>query len=235
MQHKIKHIIRFGGAVAVAVIIFIPTLAHAAAPQLSCDAAALYCPASSNHQLTDEIASIKAPNVTGPVAPPKARVVTYQIASKGAVTADMTTFKTQVAQTYANAQGWSRLGVVFQQVTNGGQFTVVLAQAELVPTFGLICDDVYSCTIGNNVIINQDRWLYATMPWNQAGGSLSDYRNMVINHETGHWLGHGHEHCGGVGQPAPVMQQQSINLEGCTFNVWPLQSEIWSTTLGITR
>ena len=37
---------------------------------------------------------------------------------------------------------------------------------------------------------------------------------MVINHETGHWLGLGHSFCSGPGQLAPVMQQQSIDVTG---------------------
>lgn len=76
------------------------------------------------------------------------------------------------------------------------------------------------------MIINEDRWLGATPAWNDAGGSLRDYRHMVINHETGHWLGFSHSYCGGPGQLAPVMQQQSISLQGCKFNPWPLTSEI---------
>ncbi|HVW34925.1 MAG TPA: DUF3152 domain-containing protein, partial [Acidimicrobiia bacterium] len=55
--------------------------------------------------------------------------------------------------------------------------------------------------------------------------TLAEYRAMVVNHETGHWLGFGHAFCSGPGQPAPVMQQQSMSLQGCAFNSWPLPSE----------
>ena len=49
---------------------------------------------------------------------------------------------------------------------------------------------------------------------------------MVVNHETGHWLGHGHLGCPGPG-PAPVMMQQSKGRGACSFNPWPLPFERW--------
>ncbi|MET1033315.1 MAG: DUF3152 domain-containing protein, partial [Candidatus Saccharimonadales bacterium] len=98
-----------------------------------------------------------------------------------------------------------------------------------------ICDSLWSCRVGPNVVINFDRWQGASSSWNANGGTLDDYRHMVINHETGHWLGFGHASCGGAGQLAPVMQQQSIDLQGCKFNPWPSTSEITTLrrTLGL--
>ena len=87
--------------------------------------------------------------------------------------------------------------------------------------------------MGKSVIINDNRWSGATVAWNNAGGDIRNYRHMVINHEVGHWLGHGHLSCSGANNPAAVMQQQSIDLQGCAFNPWPLDSELWSTTLGV--
>ena len=77
-------------------------------------------------------------------------------------------------------------------------------------------------------MINQTRWRHASPSWNRAGRPVREYRHMVVNHETGHWLGHGHLGCAGRGRPAPVMMQQSKGLAGCRHNPWPLPSELWS-------
>ena len=159
--------------------------------------------------------------------------VTYDVTSKGAITASFAEFKTLANQTLNDSRGWSRMNVSFKEVASGGDFTLVLSEASQVPTFSSACSTDYSCRVGRYVIINQDRWIYTTPSWKSGGGSTRDYRHMVINHETGHWLGHGHQSCGGSGQPAPVMQQQSISLQGCKFNPWPLASELYSGTLGI--
>lgn len=158
--------------------------------------------------------------------------VVYGVTTRGPVTASVSEFKSLINQTLNDPRGWSRMNLKFVEVTSGGQFNLVLATAEEV---GAIpgCSSDYSCRSGSSVIINQDRWNGATASWNSAGGGLRDYRHMVVNHEVGHWLGHGHSNCGGPGQPAPVMQQQSIDLQGCSFNPWPLVSELQSAQLGI--
>lgn len=176
----------------------------------------------------DAAAALKRANQT------QRMVVTYDVSTKGVVTAGIAEFKQQANATLNDQRGWARMGVTFQEVESGGQFTLILAEASQVGLYAG-CSAEYSCNVGRYVIINQDRWTGATPSWNGAGGSLRDYRHMVVNHETGHWLGHGHASCGGAGQAAPVMQQQSINLGVCSFNPWPLTSELWSTRLGIRQ
>jgi hypothetical protein len=159
-----------------------------------------------------------------------ANTVTYTIEFQGELepATDQGQFVYQVAETLADDRGWARAGYAFNRVQSGGQanFSLILIQAELLDTVPG-CSSQWSCRSGVNVYINENRWNNATSAWNGAGGSLRDYRHMVVNHEVGHWLGHGHYNCSdSPNNLAPVMQQQSIDLQGCKFNPWPLEFEI---------
>lgn len=158
------------------------------------------------------------------------RVITYTISTKGATRSNLAEFAAQADETLNDKRGWAQLGITFRRVSSGGQFNLILSEASQVPSFAPgACSAQWSCRVGISVIINDDRWQGATLAWNNAGGSLRDYRHMVINHEVGHWLGHDHAACSAPGSYAPVMLQQSIDLQGCKFNPWPLASELWTS------
>ena len=98
-------------------------------------------------------------------------------------------------------------------------FTIYLATPG---TRDNLCQDIpegyTSCRNGDKVVLNVARWVKGVPDY---GASLATYRQYMVNHEVGHRLGHGHERCPGRGQPAPVMQQQTLGLHGCTANAWP--------------
>jgi hypothetical protein len=75
-----------------------------------------------------------------------------------------------------------------------------------------------SCRYGDRAVINLARWATAVPDYE---GDIPTYRHYVVNHEVGHALGNGHQECPGPGQLAPVMQQQTLGLEGCAKNAWP--------------
>lgn len=58
---------------------------------------------------------------------------------------------------------------------------------------------------------------------------------MVVNHEVGHLLGHTtrRQVVPTRGAPAPVMVQQSTNLDGSLANPWPLDWEIACAGAGL--
>jgi hypothetical protein len=161
---------------------------------------------------------------------PVRRTVTYRVETRGEPTADLGVFRRQVAETFADPRGWRSAGVRFVRVARGGGFSVVLARASTLPSFSPVCSTQWSCRVGRYVVINETRWRSASPSWNRAHRRLRDYRHMVVNHETGHWLGHGHLGCPARGRKAPVMMQQSKGLDGCVHNPWPLPSELWFRT-----
>lgn len=75
-----------------------------------------------------------------------------------------------------------------------------------------------SCRYGERAVVNLARWETAVPDY---AGDIATYREYVVNHEVGHALGNGHQPCAGAGQLAPVMQQQTLGLEGCQKNAWP--------------
>jgi hypothetical protein len=152
-------------------------------------------------------------------------VVRYHVETRGEVSADVGVFKRQAQQAYDDPRGWRGSGVRFRRVAGGGAFTLVLAEASQLPRFSSGCSAEWSCRVGRFVIINQTRWMHASPMWHRVHRSLRDYRHMVVNHESGHWLGWDHRSCPADGAPAPVMQQQSKGLEGCRANPWPTPPE----------
>ena len=105
---------------------------------------------------------------------------------------------------------------------------MVLAEASWVPRFSSVCSAQWSCRVGRYVIINQTRWRNASPAWNAAGPALRDYRHMVVNHETGHWLGHGHQSCPGPGRMAPVMSSSPRGSPVATSTRGHCRSELWT-------
>lgn len=154
----------------------------------------------------------------------------YCVSSRGNV-GSVSGFANTIFRVLNNPRGWPRAGVIFTQGSGSAcDFTIYLSAPNQMTTFSEGCSNTYSCRVGNDVIINAKRWNKGIDNWLAAGGTLSQYRTMVINHEVGHRLGHidNETTCAGAGKAAPLMQEQSMHLDGCSPNSWPLDNELWT-------
>jgi hypothetical protein len=147
----------------------------------------------------------------------------YQVALETAIGGiDLDAFAAIVKDTYADPQGWTAGGQWRFQRVGPGQAADFVLYLVTPATRDALCEDGYdrytSCRKDNRVVLNVARWVHGIPNY---GTPLAAYQQYMINHETGHRLGFGHELCPGQGALAPVMEQQTLGLHGCLPNSWP--------------
>ncbi|GIE79009.1 hypothetical protein Aph02nite_49590 [Actinoplanes philippinensis] len=162
----------------------------------------------------------------GPILGDGGRLYRFRVAVEKTVDdTSPTEFAEAIDETLGDERSWINDGRLrLRRVPKSGDsdFTIYLASAKtsekMCAAGGLDTEGYTSCRLPGQVIINAERWAEAVPEYD---GKLETYRRYTINHEVGHELGHGHEACPGEGAKAPVMQQQTFGLKGCTPNPWP--------------
>ena len=150
-------------------------------------------------------------------------LITYRVGTRGVPSRALERFAAVAKSTLNDGRGWGAGTLRFQQVVQGGAFRLWLADRRTVAAADPTCSPNYSCRVGRDVFINASRWRNGAETFKDR--SLHSYRQYVINHEVGHWLGLDHRECGRPGGVARVMLQQTITLGGCTPGVWPRAGE----------
>ncbi|MFJ2056581.1 DUF3152 domain-containing protein [Streptomyces sp. NPDC087908] len=164
-------------------------------------------------------------------APGKGKLVRYRIDVEEGLALDQNLFATTVFKTLNDRRSWAGKGeMTFERVSSGeSQFVITLASPG---TTGVWCAKSELDTLAQNVSCDSaqtDRVMINAFRWAQGSETFGPkamvaYRQMLINHEVGHRLGHGHVNCGTEGALAPVMQQQTKSLDiggiKCRPNPW---------------
>ena len=151
----------------------------------------------------------------------------YVVEVEDGIEVDGAGFAAAVEETLGDPRSWGNGGrMSFQRVGEAEaaadhyEFKVTLISPGNMERYcpGVGTGGYTSCRYGDRAVINLARWATAVPDYE---GDVATYRQYVGNHEVGHALGNGHEDCPGAGELAPVMQQQTLGLEGCTKNAWP--------------
>ncbi|WP_326767688.1 DUF3152 domain-containing protein [Streptomyces sp. NBC_01591] len=164
-------------------------------------------------------------------APGRGHKYQYRIDVEKGLGLDAALFARAVQETLNDDRSWAHDGAMtFERVsTDDPDFVITLASpgttGEWCKKSGLdTTEDNVSCDSAatERVMINAYRWAQGSSTF--GPDKLFAYRQMLINHEVGHRLGHNHVSCGTAGALAPVMQQQtkSLNIDGikCRPNAW---------------
>ncbi len=164
-------------------------------------------------------------------APGEGRKYTYRVDVEEGLGLDGVLFAEAVQKTLNDDRSWAHDGArTFERVSSGRpDFVITLASPGTTATWcaksGLdTTEDNVSCDSAatERVMINAYRWAQGSKTY---GDKMYAYRQMLINHEVGHRLGHGHVTCDKDGALAPVMQQQTKFLDHdgihCLPNAWP--------------
>ncbi|MFC5658599.1 DUF3152 domain-containing protein [Streptomyces nogalater] len=164
-------------------------------------------------------------------APGTGQKYRYRVDVEQGLGLDGALFAEAVQKTLNDPRSWAHGGArTFERVSSGSpDFVITLASpgttAKWCAKSGLdTTEDNVSCDSAatERVMINAYRWAQGSPTY---GERIHAYRQMLINHEVGHRLGHGHVTCEKNGELAPVMQQQTKFLDHdgihCRANPWP--------------
>ncbi|MDK9501078.1 DUF3152 domain-containing protein [Streptomyces katrae] len=164
-------------------------------------------------------------------APGKGKKVRYRVDVEQGLGMDAQLFADAVQRTLNDPRSWAHGDAMTFERVPGGETEFVITLASPGTTGAWCAKSGLDTTIDNvscdsasteRVMINAFRWGQGSQTY--GADQMLAYRQMLINHEVGHRLGHGHVSCQTPGALAPIMQQQTKSLDidniHCKPNPW---------------
>lgn len=148
-------------------------------------------------------------------------LVTYAVEVERGLPLKLREVTRSVDAVLGSPKGWTATGAAsLQRVPAAPDIRILVASPE---TTDRLCSPLdtggrLSCRNGDLVVLNAWRWVNGADTY---AGDGRAYRQYMINHEVGHALGNAHAACTKHGELAPVMVQQTKDLDGCLPNPWP--------------
>lgn len=151
------------------------------------------------------------------------RVIRFDVRVQKGLPYDVDDVAAQIATTLNDPHSWRADRRQRFQLVRAGDDAELHAYVVTPGTTDQLCAPLrtrgqVSCQLDDRVVLNARRWAYAVP---EFAGRTPLYRQYLVNHEFGHYLGNGHVGCPGTGRIAPVMMQQTKGLDGCRANAWP--------------
>ncbi|GGZ84017.1 hypothetical protein GCM10010371_49830 [Streptomyces subrutilus] len=164
-------------------------------------------------------------------APGKGKLIRYRVDVEQGLGLDPQLFAEAVHRTLNDPRSWGHGDTKTFERVPGGEADFVITLASPGTTGAWCAKSGLDTTVDNvscdsaatdRVMINAFRWAQGSVTF--GADQMFAYRQMLINHEVGHRLGHGHVSCRTPGALAPIMQQQtkSLDIDGvqCRPNPW---------------
>ncbi|MEV0093562.1 DUF3152 domain-containing protein [Streptomyces sp. NPDC050738] len=164
-------------------------------------------------------------------APGAGRKYRYRVDVEKGLGLDGALFAEAIQKTLNDNRSWAHNGAkTFERISTGTpDFVITLASPGTTAKWCMksqldTAEENVSCDSAatERVMINAYRWAQGSDTY--GADKMFLYRQMLINHEVGHRLGHSHVNCTTPGALAPVMQQQTKSLDiggiKCKANPW---------------
>ncbi|MEU5400509.1 DUF3152 domain-containing protein [Streptomyces sp. NPDC005963] len=165
---------------------------------------------------------------TGSRAGNGGRLIRYGVSLEGGTSLNVDAIAAEVDGILRDPRGWTGKGEASFQRVDSPPYDMLVHVAspattdKLCGAWGLNTRGQVNCANRPDLVVNVRRWIELS---DQYPNRPDDYHALIINHEVGHVLGHGHRTCPGSGEPAPAMMQQIKGLKGCRANPWVYDGE----------